>query len=68
MSGPFFFINNLVLSNGLRTFRGAVDRLPLVVPLGLHVDIVVFTVGRMGRGVRGTVLIRRQLTIRVRVI
>lgn len=39
------------------TFRCAVDGLPLVVPLGLDVDVIVLAVGGVGGGVGGAVLI-----------
>ena len=72
-SFSFFFwiirlLPSFLLEEHLHTFRSAVDRLPLVIPLGLSINVVVFTVGRMGRRVRGTVLVHRQLTVRVRVI
>lgn len=47
------------------TFGGAVNGRPLVVPLGLDVHVVVLAVRRARGGVRGAVLLLRQLAVRV---
>lgn len=47
------------------TFGGAVERLPLVVPLGLHVHLVVLAVGRVRGGVGAAVLVHGELAVRV---
>lgn len=49
------------------TLGCAVHGLPLVVPLRLDGVLVVLAVRRVGRGVRGAVLVQRELAVRVRV-
>lgn len=45
------------------TFRCAVNGLPLVVPLGFDIDVVVLAVGGVGGGVGGAVFVHRQLAV-----
>ena len=40
-----------------RAFRRAVNGLPLVVPLGLDVDVILLAVGGVGGGVGGAVFV-----------
>lgn len=59
--------NVLAQSDHMFTFRGTMNRLPFIVPLGLDVNVIILAVRWMGGGVGGAVFIHWQLTVWVRV-